>query len=227
MHYEERFGAREVKFLVTPPQAAAIRQWASARLEVDPHAAPGSMSYAVTSLYFDNDRFDVFYRRGSYGRAKYRVRRYGQSPSVFLERKMRTESTVAKRRCAVGLDEVQLIEADGEAAWRGAWFQRRLTARQLHPVCRIGYQRTAFVTRGDASSTARLTLDRGLEAVRIDAPVFGEAPAVAVMPESEILELKYAGAMPPVFKELLETFIVHRTPYSKYRAAMAALGIAA
>lgn len=82
---------------------------------------PGSASYGVTNLYFDSDRFDVFYSRSSYGRAKYRVRRYGQSPSVFLERKLSTEATVAERRCAVDLDEVGLIAADVES-WRGRWF---------------------------------------------------------------------------------------------------------
>ncbi len=75
MHFEQRFGAREIKFLVTPNRAGEIRDWACTKLALDPHAG-GRGNYRVTSLYFDTVKFDVFHSRGSYERAKYRVRRY-------------------------------------------------------------------------------------------------------------------------------------------------------
>ena len=115
MHFEQRFGAREIKFLVAPGRAAEIRIWARERMNPDPHASRGG-TYRVTSLYFDTDKFDVFHGRGSYGRAKYRVRRYDDAPNVFVERKMRTASLVSKRRASIVLDEMPGIPHTARAA---------------------------------------------------------------------------------------------------------------
>ena len=84
----------EIKFVVDAATGGRIREWARARLAPDPHGA-GSFAdeYRVSSLYFDTAARDVFHRRGSYGRSKYRIRRYHDEPSVFLERKLRTGSS--------------------------------------------------------------------------------------------------------------------------------------
>ena len=229
MHYEERLGAREIKFLVTPARAAEIRTWARQRLEPDPHATAKDAAYRVTSLYFDTDCFDVFHQRGSYGRAKYRVRRYGDAASVFVERKMRTDSLVSKRRSLIGLEEVPRIGRTANRAWSGCWFQRRLQARHLHPVCSISYLRTAMVGRQKDGSSIRLTLDDDLRASAVDPAAFLPVPAggVGIVPGQQILELKFLGEMPALFKELLESFTLSRASVSKYRTAAAALGLAA
>ena len=229
MHYEERLGAREIKFLVSPDRAGEVRAWARQRLEPDPHAAASDAAYRVTSLYFDTDCFDVFHQRGSYGRAKYRVRRYDDGASVFVERKMRTDSLVSKRRSMISLDEVARIGGAASAGWCGGWFQRRLLARQLHAVCSISYLRTAMVGRQKDGSSIRLTLDDDLCATMVDTAAFPPAAggSVGIVPGLQILELKFLGEMPALFKELLESFTLTRTSVSKYRAAAAALGLAA
>ena len=94
---ESRKYAREIKFLIDPARAAEIRDWACAQLNPDPYAASGD-TYRTTTLYFDTPEFAVYQRRGSYGRSKYRVRRYGASDDVFLERKLRTNALVSKDR---------------------------------------------------------------------------------------------------------------------------------
>lgn len=230
MHYEERFGGKELKFLVTPALAAAIREWARQNLEADPHAASGGDRYRVTSLYFDTAGLDVYNRRGSYARAKYRVRRYDQAPTVFVERKLKTESVVTKRRSLIPIDEVSALLSGrgGDRGWAGRWFDRRLCARSLRPVCAISYLRTARVAES-GGSLIRLTLDEDLRAV----PVAGGAtlPADAatgmeINTGRQILELKFRGSMPPLFKQLLETFPLHRSTVSKYRTAAAALHLA-
>src|SRR5688572_2760812 len=87
---ENREFASETKFLVTPAVAEQIRDWARARLAPDPNASGESNdaydAYQITSLYFDTENFDVFHRKGSFGRSKYRIRRYGESEIAFLER---------------------------------------------------------------------------------------------------------------------------------------------
>lgn len=220
MHFEQRFGAREIKFLVTPERGEQIRRWARERLSPDPNAAGGD-TYRVTSLYFDTCAFDVFHARGSYGRAKYRVRRYDDAPTVFAERKMRTESLVTKRRVSLDLAEIGRL-----ASGRG-WFERRLAARSLKPVCSITYLRSAFVGSQTNGSLTRLTIDQCLHAAQVDHLTLGcPDQGLPICNGQEILELKYLGEMPRVFKDLLETFPVQRTGVSKYRLAAAALGLA-
>ena len=85
---ENRELASEIKFLVSPELAAQIRDWAGGRLLADRHGAGlAGDAYQIMSLYFDTQRMDVFQRNGSFGRSKYRIRRYGLDEVVFLERK--------------------------------------------------------------------------------------------------------------------------------------------
>src|SRR6266446_3953338 len=102
---EMRAHPSEIKFLIEPTTGSRIRDWARERLDPDPHGSGAfGDEYRTTSVYFDTDRFDVFHRRGSFGRSKYRVRRYGQGSFVFLERKFTKPGLVAKRRTRVALD---------------------------------------------------------------------------------------------------------------------------
>src|SRR6187549_3939945 len=99
---ETREAAREVKFLVTPDLAERILEWSRSRLAPDPHASGASGDeYQTTSLYFDTNAFAVYHRQGSFKRSKYRIRRYGSSDMVFLERKLRTSTMLSKRRTTV------------------------------------------------------------------------------------------------------------------------------
>ena len=102
---ENRALASEIKFVVTAEQAEGIAGWARTRLGADPNAGGENDVYRITSLYFDTDGFDVFHRNGSFGRGKYRVRRYDTSKSAFLERKLKTHNLVCKRRTKVKIRE--------------------------------------------------------------------------------------------------------------------------
>src|SRR5688572_14222583 len=135
-------GASEIKFLVDPETAERVRAWARQHLEADPHGAgPSGDIYSTTTLYLDTPDLDVFHRRGSNGRAKYRIRRYDNGV-VFFERKLRTAARLAKRRTQVTVDDVPRLatETDG---WPAAWFQRRIRARRLSPTCQVRYIRMA------------------------------------------------------------------------------------
>jgi hypothetical protein len=225
---ESREFASELKFAVAPEIAEGIRRWARERLEADPNGSGQSGdTYLTTSLYFDTAGFDVYHRRGSFGRSKYRARRYCDGPVVYLERKLKTRSLVAKRRSVVDAGDLgRIAGADAVADWPGYWFHRRLLARGLHPVCQVSYLRTARVAAG-AGGPIRLTLDRDLRALAVAGPSYGpREQALPIAANISILELKYRYAMPLVFKRLVAEFGLNPAPVSKYRMAMEALGLA-
>jgi len=223
---EQREFAAEIKFLVAPELAEQIRAWARGRLMADPHASgDGHDGYSITSLYFDTGALDVFHRRGSFGRSKYRIRRYGASETAFLERKLRTRGLLAKRRSKIALDALgRLAGTAPEHGWPGFWFHRRARLRQLEPVCQIAYQRTARVAL-TPNGPIRLTLDDQLRAQPARGLGFHEQPGTLLAADRVILEMKFRREMPILFKYLVAEFALNPQPFSKYRFAMDALDL--
>jgi hypothetical protein len=144
----------------------------------DPHGSGRFRDeYLTTSVYFDTPQFDVFHRHGSFGRSKYRIRRYGEADVVFLERKLREPTVLAKRRTATALADLERLDTDPAAeSWPGRWFQARLAARRLRPVCQVAYRRTARLLR-DSEDIVRLTLDDALSAQPLRSLRFRPGPA--------------------------------------------------
>jgi hypothetical protein len=213
----------ELKFVITAETASAVREWARSELQADPNASGASGDgYDTRSIYFDTNEFDLFFRRGSHARAKYRIRAYSTG-AVFLERKLKAGTTVYKRRSDVMLDELTQL-ADPRIEWPGRWFARRLHKRGLKPVCQIGYSRTARVGFSPAGPL-RLTIDEHLAAVAIDAIAFTQREGVQVLPDQAILELKYRGTLPDLFDRLVEEFQLKPRTLSKYRLSIRALGL--
>ena len=221
---ETRALATELKFLVTPAVAREIRTWARTELSPDPHGAgPHADEYLTSSLYFDTDALDVFHRRGSFARAKYRVRRYGQGAVVFLERKMRTSSLLAKRRTVIALDDLGVLQdADPVPGWAGAWFQQRLRVRRLQPLVQVSYRRMARAMPG-AYGTVRLTVDEQLRALPALDYEFRRDAGRPVLDDRAIVEIKFRKALPAKFKALIETHRLVPARMSKYRLAQDAL----
>jgi VTC domain len=223
---EARGSASELKFLLDPSRGEQVREWARARLEPDPHGAgPCDDEYLTSSLYFDTGEWDVFHRRGSFGKAKYRIRRYGGVDVVFLERKLRTSKMVVKRRTMMPIGVLDDLEQRTELdrTWPGGWFHRRLIARGLRPVCVLSYQRMARVTLVDGFQ-ARLTLDDRVRVAAVARAHFNGQAGLPVLEDQLILELKFRGHLPAVFRGLIGEFKLAASPASKYRFGMTALG---
>lgn len=215
----------EIKFLIAPALAQKIHEWSRTRLAPDPHGSgESSDAYQITSLYFDTEAFDTFYRRGSFGRSKYRIRRYEQSEVAFLERKLKTRSLLKKRRSIITLGQLaRLTNGKPERGWAGFWFHRRLRSRQLKPMCEITYRRIARVA-ATPYGEARLTFDDNIRALRTNDLVFNGARDGELLSKNQIiLELKYHFTMPALFKQLVEEFALNPQPISKYRLAAVAL----
>ena len=153
--------AYEIKFLLSEDQARSVEARVRGRLSPDPHADPAlGGAYRITSLYTDTPQFDVFRRTGEFARSKFRVRRYGHNGPVFVERKDKNGDKVRKCRVSVPTADLAILAAPvAPASWAGGWFHHELTRRRLAPVCRITYERVAYLGTTDGG-TVRLTFDR-------------------------------------------------------------------
>ena len=114
--------AFELKFLLDPARAECVTAWARRHLSPDPHADPAlGGAYRVHSLYLDTAGLDIYHRGDSYRRRKYRLRRYGAEPWLYLERKSRWGDRVAKRRTRVDEGEVgRLLVELHDVSWPAA-----------------------------------------------------------------------------------------------------------
>ena len=211
----------ETKFLIPLEKAPAILAFAREHLEPDPNGhGPHRDEYLVQSIYFDTPEFHVFRKIGSYGRAKFRVRRYGNADWLFLERKLKRQGLVRKRRTEIDLEELPQMAKLPNATW----YRRRLDVRKLQPLMYIQYARAARL-KMTAEGMLRLTVD---QALRFDAEINGQWPrteGAAFLTEFAILELKYL-TLPSIAKKLIEQFNLNPGAASKYRMAIRASKLA-
>lgn len=221
---ETRDFAREIKFLVDVSLADDVRHWARTHLGPDPHGTGAfGDAYGTTSLYFDTPAFDVYHRNGSHARGKFRIRRYGLLDFIFLERKMRTDRLLAKRRTTVPLDALQRVgEPDVEPGWPGYWFHRRILLRRLRPLVQISYERTARLSIVDGDPV-RFTMDTNLRVLPMPDRAFLPGVGFPVIAHQAIVEMKYRREPPAVLRQAVERFKLTPVAISKYRLGFEAL----
>lgn len=224
---ETREFAREIKFLVGESLAPGLVEWARVNLARDAFGS-GLLGdeYTTTSLYYETPDFDVYHRRGSYGRSKFRVRRYGGSEIVFLERKFRTNRLLAKRRTTVPIGDLEyLAAATPEPNWPGYWFHRRVLLRRLDPLIQMSYDRIARVGMAGARPI-RMTVDTNLRVLPMPDRALIPGVGFPLIHGHCIVELKYRVELPALFKQLVETFKIESSAVSKYRLGLAVLDYA-
>lgn len=228
---QTRSTALELKFLIDATHLPALLEWVRVRSTPDPHGSGAHQDeYSTATLYFDTEALDVFHRRGSYGRAKYRMRRYNDAGPVFLERKLRRPGLLIKRRTPVELASIDTLtnvpagdgaSTAGPDSIRGEWFRDRIEARRLRPSAQVSYRRVARLL----DTGARLTIDRDISAARMQAAAFTGDPGVPILPGIAIVEMKYLDYVPLPFRELVMMFRLAPAIGSKYRLGMQALGV--
>jgi hypothetical protein len=213
--------AFELKFLLSIDTARMVEAWARAHLRPDPHGLAGS--YRTTTLYCDTLGLDIFFRSPGHRRSKYRVRRYGEGPAVYLERKTKKGDRVRKMRERIPVDALPSLARPDQG---DTWFHRQVHFHDLRPICRIAYDRTAFVGHS-SDGGLRLTLDRHPVCVPADGwSVPALHDGMSFLPDRVILELKYHASLPTLFRGLLAELPVSPSRGSKYRSCVEELGIA-
>jgi hypothetical protein len=218
-------GAFETKFIVEHAIALAIQDWARQHLDADPHAGgEGDEGYHVNSVYLDTPNFDTYRRNPFYRRRKFRLRRYGNEATIWLELKRKRNGQVRKRRVSVAeADLPQRLSQPHDREWDGAWFQRRLEKRQLRPVCQVTYRRFARIGTS-ATGPIRLTIDGDLlasDAANWQVPS-APLPGASLLNGRRIVEFKYLDAMPAMFRGLIQDLRLVPASFSKYRESVAA-----
>lgn len=224
---ETRDWAREIKFLVDASMRADIVEWSRENLRADGNGTgPFHDEYLTTSLYFETPDFDVFHRNRSYGRSKYRARRYGTLDFVFLERKFRTDRLLAKRRTTVSLPEVQrLAEPTADPTWRGYWFHRRVLLRRLQPLMQMSYERVARVAQAQ-HGLLRVTVDNNLRVLPMPDRAFIPGVGFPLIEDKCIVEVKYRVELPALIRRFAEEFKLQPMAVSKYRIGLKQLDYA-
>lgn len=222
---------RELKYIIPAGLIAPIREFIAPFCVLDPNCAKAADSrYAIISLYFDTRRL-LFYRAKEdrdLRRFKLRVRGYPGSDTVFFEVKRKRDEVIAKARAPVPLGDWQARLCDGpgplasaqEADFIATW--RRFGAE---PLLLARYSREAWVSVVDGY--ARVTFDsqlRWIEHRELTLPLDDNHPwraeddpaSVGLDKSALVLELKYAEAAPRWMVNLVRTFDLHQTGYSKY-----------
>lgn len=219
--------AYEIKFLLAEEQAREVEARLGGRLTLDSHADPSlGGAYRTTSLYTETPDYAVFRRAGEHGKSKFRVRRYGLTGPVFLERKDKDGDRVHKSRVSVpAADLSDLSTGRANVQWPGGWFRDEIIRRRLAPICRISYDRVAYLGTTETGAV-RVTFDRQVRGeIASGWNVVPVGAATELLPGRVICEFKYRTALPPLFKEIVTVLGLQPTPCSKYRCFIASAGI--
>jgi hypothetical protein len=221
--------AFELKFELSRDDVFRMKAWAVRHLRPDPHGVDGC--YRVTSVYCDTPQFDVFHRSPGYKASKLRLRRYGSTDFIFLERKVRRGDRIRKRRVEVAPEDLRGLATymDGgipPADWKAGWFLEYALKKQVAPACRVGYRRTAYYGMSGRQSV-RLTIDENM--IGVVARGWEAHPlqdGLELLPGGALLELKFQDTMPELFRTLLPDLPARAARVSKYRRCVRLCGLA-
>lgn len=222
--YHARDQRTELKFILTPELRDQVTSWAKNYMQPDPHCTTArGDSYEINTLYLDTAAQDMFHKTSPLGNTKFRLRRYAAEQTIWLESKHKQNSFVQKNRSAIPLAQLHCVKHPLSAGthWPGEWFRNRVLQYELQPSALVHYQRFARVSRYQ-NQTIRLTIDSqiaGQKTSNWEIPPFSDAP-LQLLPDVEILELKFHHSLPPLFKRLLLEIPLISTGISKYRTTL-------
>lgn len=220
----------ELKYLLRPCDASAIRRFAGPFVRPDPFAARRpDHTYEISSLYFDTPDFllSEMTHQGIKNRFKLRVRCYSDDPAepVFLEIKRRMNKTIRKRRARLSRSEacravsaVLLHDACGLAAAppEAQDFLGLVAALGARPVCRVRYRREAY--EAVSGAPLRITFDHAVEHLatsRYELSMNGTGWRPSGV-EPVILELKYTDVFASWVRDLIESYDLVPLSIPKY-----------
>ena len=213
----------EVKHLISPADAAAVRANLSAVASLDPQAA-GQGYYRIRSLYFDDPLDTALHEKldGVNERRKYRIRYYNDDLDyIVLECKMKRDGVGCKPQERLTLLETRRILA-GDVAWMITSGRPLLAAlyvdmktRRLAPKTVVAYKRVPFVY---APGNVRVTIDWG---IRTGAPRDFLNPQGLTLPIDDdvtLLEVKWDEYLPGIIRKAAALKSRAPTAFSKYAA---------
>ena len=216
--YQAVFKRKEVKYLLTEAQLAALRP------ALETHMEPDAFAHSIISnLYYDTPDFRMLRRSQEKPvyKEKLRLRGYGlpdEETQVFPEIKKKAEGIVYKRRVRMPYgDAIRYLSrrrpgGDGQIFQELNWML--LAYGSLAPRIFLSYERDSWKGREDPS--LRLTLDREIlwraEALDLRRGAWGE-PLLGQ--DQVLMEVKITNAAPLWLAEALSENGIFPISFSK------------
>lgn len=213
----------EVKHIISPGDAAAIRANLGAVAQIDPHAAEKGY-YRIRSLYFDDLADTALHEKldGVNERRKFRIRYYNDDLSyIMLECKMKRDGVGCKLQERLTEEELRRI-MDGDLAWMVSsgrplliTLYVEMKTRGLRPKCVVEYMRVPFVY---GPGNVRVTIDWN---IRTGPPGQFMDPCGLTLPVEDspmLLEVKWDEYLPGIIRRATALKGRGSTAFSKYAA---------
>ncbi len=233
----------EYKYVMTSEMADRFRSAIRPYCELDEHGAehPDGF-YTINSLYFDDDRYRLYWDTVNDAPVRYkvRVRNYGQTGGgvVKFEVKRRVQDVIVKTSAWLEQDgwtewiipgdrkdPSSLSEANREALENFITTMRRSLAR---PKMLVRYERQAY--RSLIDDYVRITFDRHMihqPMTRYDLvghrgrwTAMDDAESMGSFGSNLLLELKFARSVPVWLVDIVRRLGLVRQGYSKYGCAV-------
>ena len=213
----------EVKHIISPGDAAAIRANLTAVAELDPHAREKGC-YCIRSLYFDDPLDTALHEKldGVNERKKFRIRYYNDDLGyIMLECKMKRDGVGAKPQERLTREEAEKI-LRGDIHWMASsgrpllvLLYAEMKTRQLRPKTVVQYKRVPFIY---APGNVRVTIDWD---IRTGPPGDFLNPEGLTLPVEDnvmLLEVKWDEYLPSVIRRAAALRSKTPTAFSKYAA---------
>ena len=213
----------EVKHIISPGDAAAIRANLTAVAELDPPAREKGC-YCIRSLYFDDPLDTALHEKldGVNERKKFRIRYYNDDLGyIMLECKMKRDGVGAKPQERLTREETEKI-LRGDIHWMASsgrpllvLLYAEMKTRQLRPKTVVQYKRVPFIY---APGNVRVTIDWD---IRTGPPGDFLNPEGLTLPVEDnvmLLEVKWDEYLPSVIRRAAALRSKTPTAFSKYAA---------
>ncbi len=221
------FKRREIKFMLTARQRAALEAAMRGHMEIDEYGES-----TICSLYYDTP--DSLLIRRSLEKPVYkeklRLRSYGAAKPgdpIYVELKKKYDGIVYKRRISMPEDLAAAWLAgripcpDDRQISREIDWVRHFYGR-LVPALYLAYDRAAYFCPDDGN--LRVTMDRNIrwrtDSLSLTIPPCGEQ---LLKPGCSLLEIKAADAMPLWLTRALSENGIRQISFSKYGTAYTAI----
>lgn len=213
---------KEIKYVISRYQYYLMRRDLSVFMSLDSHGSRDG--YMVRSLYFDSytnqDLFDTL--SGAMHKAKVRLRLYSHSDQkIKLEYKQKSGSDSLKRSLSLPRNLAEKMVDNDYTFFRemqdplAVELFLRMCGGSYTPVSTVQYNRVAYHY---PVCDVRITFDTDIRASCMKSTFFEENPTLyPLMPgDKGVLEVKYSGFLPGVFKDIVSTIEASPLANSKY-----------
>lgn len=222
---------RELKYLISIRQKNEIISFLKHFCIMDSHIKTQESYYEVLSTYYDSPNFKSYAEKinGEKNRIKFRIRKYGDNKLKYIELKRKFEDIIIKSRIKlendVNIFEKKFIESD---LFKSKANQEKQTIHEaiylkekyaLEPKINILYNRTALI---DIAGTGiRITIDQDLRCAKVnDEKTYKDMYEYFVDRKYAVLEIKLNRQIPKWVYQLVKSFNLTRTAFSKYQLAI-------